>query len=183
MGSSREDIVAEARRMAEEIVRPLGLEVVEVVFRRQGRHSLLRIDLDRPGLPGVRLEECERVSRDLEILLDRAELVSGSYDLQVSSPGIERPIRSDDDYRRNAGRRVVVDTSEPIDGRERFRGFLEGLDGDSVAIHEEAGDVRIPRRLVTSAKQDADADLHAAGRGTGAGDRWERHGILRKPTS
>ncbi len=172
MGSTVERVVAEARRMAEGAACAHGLEVVDVVYRPQGRHTLLRIDVDRPGAAGVDIADCERMSRDLEALLEEADLVPGSYDLQVSSPGVERPIRSDDDYRRNAGRRVVVETTEPWGGRVRFRGVLAGLAGGTVRVVEESGEeIGIPRERVSIAKQDAEADLRTSRRAPAGPER------------
>ncbi len=172
MGSTVERVVTEARRMAEEVARPLGLEVVEVVYRPQGKHTLLRIDVDRPGAAGASLADCERVSRDLEPRLDEADLVRGAYDLQVSSPGVERPLRSDDDFRRNAGRRVVVETTEPVAGRSRFRGVLAWRGDGAVRVVEEDGEeIAIPRERVSRAKQDAEADLRVSRRGPAGPER------------
>jgi len=172
MGSKADEIADVIRRMAEEVARPLGLEVVDLVFRSQGKHSLLRIDVDREGPLGAGLADCERVSRDLEVLLDRSDPIGGPYDLQVSSPGIERPITTDDDFRRNAGRRVVIETREPHAGRSTFRGVLAGASEGAVRVIEEGDEeVRIFRDLISVAKQDVDADLHAQ---RGRGGRRER---------
>lgn len=162
MGSTVDEIRARVRRMADDVAGPLGLEVVDVLFRRQGKHSLLRIDVDRPGPAGAGLADCERVSRGLEILLDREDPIGDAYDLQVSSPGIERPILSDDDFRRNAGRPVVIDTTEPVGGLRCLRGVLGGLAEDTVRLTVGDGEeVRIPRDRIALAKQDVEADLHA----------------------
>ncbi len=161
--------------MAAEVASRLSLEVVDVIFRRQGKYTLLRIDIDRAGAPGVGLEDCERVSRELEERLDRTELFTDRYDLQVSSPGLERPIRTSDDIRRNAGRRIVVETSQTIDGTTRLRGVLLGSRAGTLVLRVDgaAEEVVVPLTAVTSAHQDADADLRTAG---GGGKRARRHG-------
>ncbi len=133
----------------------LGLEVVEISYRRHGRRWLLRVDIDRPGPAGASLEDCERASRTIGTLLDEADPVPHSYVLEVSSPGLDRPIETDDDLRRNRGRRVVLETDSPVHGRQRFVGILlEG--GPGVVRLEETpeGVVEIPRERVRRMRQE-----------------------------
>lgn len=149
------DVRSQVVRLAEDLVRPLGLELVDLVYRKQGRRWLLRLDIDRPGPGGVRLEDCETVSRDLGASLDEQDLLKESYVLEVSSPGLDRPIRTDDDVRRNTGRRVVVETDEPVDGRRRFSGVLLGRAADALRLREDKGDeVLIPRPRILKAHQE-----------------------------
>lgn len=156
--SNREDRGTEVDRLAREAAGPLGLEIVEIVVRRQGRHSLVRVDIDRPGVPGVGIDDCERMSRALEARLDETAIMGESpYDLQVSSPGLDRPIRSGDDVRRNLGRRVVVETREPIAGRRGFVGTLAGGDERSLVVRTDDGlDVEIPAASIEKAHQEID---------------------------
>jgi ribosome maturation factor RimP len=144
----------EIRKLASPVVSDLGLEIVDAVFRRHGQRWHLRIDIDRPGSDGVRLEDCERVSGALEAALDESGVVDDSYVMEVSSPGLDRPIRTDDDIRRNTGRSVVVETREPIDGRRSFQGVLLGADGDALRLREARGETRVPRSLIVKAHQE-----------------------------
>jgi ribosome maturation factor RimP len=179
VGGSPDKIAEEARRVAERITATLGLEVVEVVFRRQGKNSLLRVDVDRPGLPGVSLEDCERASREIERELDAATLIESAYDLQISSPGVDRPIATDDDVRRNTGRPVAVETTSEIRGATSLRGILRGLDHDALKLEISPGDeVAIPRSSVAVARQDVEADLHAPPRGPRPRGKRDRRGIV-----
>lgn len=156
MGASDDRIRGEVRRLAESLTPTLGVEVVDVVFHRAGRFTLLRVDIDRPGPAGVTLEDCQRMTEALGPALDEAEILESRYNLEISSPGIDRPIRTDDDVRRNAGRRVVVDTVEPVLGRRRLEGELLGLDDGDLRLRLPGGeDVRIPREKVTLARQEA----------------------------
>jgi ribosome maturation factor RimP len=156
VGASDDRIRGEVRRLAESLAPALGVEVVEVVFHRAGRFTLLRIDIDRPGPAGVTLEDCQRLTEALAPALDETSLLESRYNLEISSPGLDRPIRSDDDVRRNAGRRIVVDTSEPVAGRRRLQGDLLGLEEGSLSLRLDGGEVvRIPREKVTLARQDA----------------------------
>jgi ribosome maturation factor RimP len=184
VAGSAERIAEDVRRIAAGVAKHLSLEVVDVVFRRQGRHSLLRIDIDRAGVPGVSLEDCERASREIEREVDAAGLIQDSYDLQVSSPGIDRPIATDDDIRRNAGRRVVVETSESLEGVRVFRGVLRGSEGDGLRITDESDrEVLVPRRFVMLARQDVEADLHVAEKERRPRKKRERRGIFGESSS
>jgi ribosome maturation factor RimP len=133
----------------------LGVEIVEFVFHSQGRHSLLRIDIDRPGLPGVGLADCETFSRTLGEQIEELSFFDAPYELQVSSPGIDRPIRSDADLRRNAGRPVWLEIRDD-DGRVReLRGTL-GVSHESEAVTITGGRevIRILRDRIVFMKQD-----------------------------
>lgn len=116
------------RRLWEEVepeLRAQGYELVEIELDRQGRQSILRLYMDREG--GVTLDDCVAVSRVLSPLLDVKNLVEGSYTLEVSSPGIDRPVRKPEDFVRFAGSRVKLRTHEPVNGRKQFSGVLAGF--------------------------------------------------------
>ncbi len=184
MARSADGIADEARRLAEGVVAPLGLEVVDVVFRRQGKYTLLRIDIDRAGLPGASLEDCERASRAIEAEIDASAMIEDTYELQVSSPGVDRPIVTDDDIRRNAGRAVRLVTAEKVHGTLELRGTLLGLSGDGLRIASASGEeIVVPRSLVTSARQDVEADLHAPAGSPRSRGKRDRRGIVGGPSS
>jgi len=150
-------VAAEVRRMADEAAVRLGLEVVEVVFHRSGRFAQLRIDLDRPGTPGVGLDDCQRFSEELDPALEAHPELDFPYTLEVSSPGLARPIRTADDVRRNLGRRVAVEISGKVAGQSSFRGPLRGLrHGALVVEDDDAGEVLLPQDRITSAHQEID---------------------------
>ena len=150
----RVGIEDEIREIALPVVRDLGLEIVDAVFRRSGQRWHLRIDIDRPGPDGVRLDDCARVSGALDTALEESGVVDNAYVLEISSPGLDRPIRSDDDIRRNTGRSVVVETREPIDGRRSFQGVLLGADRDFLRLREAEGETQVPRSWIVKAHQE-----------------------------
>jgi ribosome maturation factor RimP len=116
---------------------------------------VVRLDIDRPGADGVHLEDCQRISRTLGRRLDDHEPISGQYVLEVSSPGADRPIRSDDDFRRNTGRRVMVETADAEGRRRSYRGTLLGYsDGELRLSGEEPDGLRIRLESVVSARQE-----------------------------
>jgi len=135
-----------------------GLELVDLTLRGSSRRRTLRVDIDRPGPRGVDLEDCRRVSELLGAAIDTAEgLIEGSYVLEVSSPGVDRPIRSADDIRRNTGRRVVVTVREPANGRRSFRGLLAGERNGAMILEDEGrNEIEIPLENVETARQDVE---------------------------
>ena len=155
MSSARDALVAKIEELAGQAATRCGVEVVEVIYRKQGPHSVLRIDIDRPGLPGVGLAECEAMSRALEPDLDALAGLREETELQVSSPGLDRPIRTSDDIRRNTGRRIVVESAEPIAGQREFRGVLAGeRHGGLVVTLDDGTEAEIPLAEVRRAHQD-----------------------------
>jgi ribosome maturation factor RimP len=152
---ARERLVEEIRRVAAGIAASHGVEIVDLIFRLQGKHSVVRVDIDRPGIPGVGIADCEAVSRDLETALDATDGLPEAYDLQVSSPGLDRPIRTDDDFRRNTGRRVVVETGDSVVGARHIVGTLESATASVIRLRLDDGeDIEIQRQSIVFARQD-----------------------------
>jgi ribosome maturation factor RimP len=142
-----------------------GLEIFDVQFRREGQGMVLRVQIDRPG-PGataeecVSVEDCAHVSRDLSAVLDVEDTIPVAYTLEVSSPGLDRPLRGPADYSRFAGRRAKLVLREAVDGQMFFKGRLDGLGADGGSGNEESvvvivGDDgrshRVPVGLITRA--------------------------------
>ena len=152
---SRQQVEAELTQLAESILAEAGLELVELAIKGSGNQQVLRLSIDRAGSLGAGLEDCQRISRELSSALDEAEPISTSYVLEVSSPGIDRPIRTADDIRRNTGRRVVV-TAKDATGHERlYRGTLLGSQTEQLRLAGEVEEeIRIPLEAVVSARQD-----------------------------
>src|SRR5438094_3694155 len=123
------DVVEQVRSMAARVAAGYGLEIFDVQFRREGSGMVLRVRLDRPGSAAtagdsVSVEDCAHVSRDLSAIFDVEDIVPGAYTLEVSSPGLDRPLRRVEDYRRFAGRRAKIVMREPVDGQGFFKGRL-----------------------------------------------------------
>jgi len=155
MNDEKKQILADVEHIAREVATTLGLEIVEFVFHSRGRHSLLRIDIDRSGMPGVGLADCESFSRTLGDRIEDLTFFDAPYDLQVSSPGIDRPIRTDDDLRRNAGRPVWMEFRDENGKLRELRGTLSGPHGlDAVTITAEHGELRVARDRIVLMKQD-----------------------------
>jgi ribosome maturation factor RimP len=146
------------REIAERIANPYGLLIAEVTMQREGRQNVLRVILDRPGTgataeESVSIVDCERVSQDLGTILDVEDLLPERYTLEVSSPGLDRPLRDAEDYRRFAGRLAKIVTHEPVNRQTAFAGRLRGLEGDEVLFESEGGKmVRLPLSLIRRAR-------------------------------
>src|SRR3954462_4448080 len=139
-----ETVVEKVREIAGRVAADRGLEIFDVQFRREAPGMVLRIQLDRPGPAAtaedsVSVEDCARVSRDLSAILDVEDIVPIAYTLEVSSPGLDRPLRHADDYRRFTGRRAKPVMRERVDGQGFFRGTLGGIDCNDVLITAEDG--------------------------------------------
>jgi ribosome maturation factor RimP len=126
-----------------------GLEIFDVQLRRESIGMVLRVVIDRPdrGMPekledAVGIEECQRVSQDLSALLDVEEddldeaALRQNYTLEVSSPGLDRPLRHEADYRRFVGRLAKLVTTEPLNGQSAFAGRLVGVENGEVVLEE-----------------------------------------------
>ena len=143
-------------RLAADVIEGLDLELVELTLRGSSKKRVLRLDIDRVGPGGLRLEDCQLASGHLGKVLEEEDMIQGAYVLEVSSPGIDRPIRTDDDIRRNTGRRIRVDTTEPVDGREQFVGVLLGGEANWLELRADDDTVlRIPRDRIHVACQEA----------------------------
>lgn len=151
------------REAAVRVAGSYGLDVFDVELRREGRQQVLRVVLDRPGPnataeDSVSLEDCARVSEELSAILDVEDIVPADrYTLEVSSPGLDRPLRSAEDYRRFAGRRAKIVMAEPVQRQTAFAGRVLGLDADEVLFESEGGkQVRLPLRLISRARLDVE---------------------------
>jgi ribosome maturation factor RimP len=150
-------VVEQVRAVASRVAESYGLEIFDVQFRREAPGMILRVQIDRPG-PAARAEEsvsvedCARVSRDMSAILDVEDVVPIAYTLEVSSPGLDRPLRRPDDYSRFTGRRAKIVMRERIDGQGFFKGRLGGLEGGEVLIDGDDGRMhRVPLHLITRA--------------------------------
>ena len=128
--------------LLEPAVAALGYELTDL-DAHLGRRGLLRVFIDRPD-GGVTLADCERVSDQLGAFLDIEDPLPGSYVLEVSSPGLDRPLRGEADYRRFIGRLAKIVTVEPVDGQSHFAGRLSGVEGGVVLLAEGRRMHRVP---------------------------------------
>jgi ribosome maturation factor RimP len=151
------DLIERVRAIADRVAGSYELEIFDVQFRRESSGMVLRVRLDRPGpsaVPedSVSVDDCARVSRDLSAMLDVEDIVPTAYTLEVSSPGLDRPLRHLKDYRRFEGRRAKLVMREAVDGQTFFKGVLRGVEDTDVLIEGDDGRRhRVPYGIVTRA--------------------------------
>tara|TARA_B100001540_G_C15752816_1_gene617822 strand:+ start:33 stop:548 length:516 start_codon:yes stop_codon:yes gene_type:complete len=134
------------KELIEPTVEALGFELVRVAFLTSGgarQTMVLQIMAERPD-GTMHVDDCARLSRELSVLLDVEDPIPSEYLLEVSSPGVDRPLVRLKDFERFAGYEVKIETAAPVDGRRRFKGLLKGVDGQEVIIDvEDGGECRI----------------------------------------
>ena len=129
--TERQTLRRTLREMAEPLVEELGCTLIAIQLTGDRTGPIVRLFLDRPG--GVRVADCTRVSRQLSLELDVEDPMVSAYRLEVSSPGMERPVELPEDFARFAGYRAKVRMA-PDWGRRRYKGVLKGLEGDNVLL-------------------------------------------------
>ncbi|QEM67850.1 ribosome maturation factor RimP [Geobacter sp. FeAm09] len=155
MSTVKGDVCGQVTEIALPILESLGMELVDVEFVKVGRDSVLRLFIDKDG--GIGLDDCADVSRELSAVLDVEDIIPGHYSLEVSSPGLDRPLKKPADYERFTGRLVKVRTFEALpddagNKRKTFTGRLEGLvDGNVVIRLTEGQSASIPLEKVAKA--------------------------------
>jgi ribosome maturation factor RimP len=147
------DIPEEMRSLIEPIVTDHGLELVDVE-RRGGRPPwLLRVVVDTcEGDGRVAVDRCAELSREIAVQLDAADAIPVRYQLEVSSPGLDRWLAREKDFTAACGQEMRVETRVPLDGRRRFRGVLESFDGDVARLRVDGREVSIPFAEIARAR-------------------------------
>ena len=133
------------------LIGDLGLELVGIEFSPGRGGSLLRVYVDAAGRP-VTIDDCERASREISALLDVNDPVAGRYTLEVSSPGLDRPLFTPDQFARFVGQAVKVNVNLPLDGRRRFHGTIREVEGDRITIEQDGEPVTIVHANVAKAR-------------------------------
>lgn len=129
----------------EEILQPImeknGFELWDVEYVKEGSNWYLRAYIDKPG--GINVEDCEKVSRELSDILDEKDFIPDSYILEVSSPGLGRPLKKEKDFKRSIGEEVEIRTYRMIDKQKEFTGILTKYDENTVTIEVEEGQEKV----------------------------------------
>ena len=140
MSAKTEMIESRAEALIQPVIEENQLELVDVEYVKEAGEWYLRAYIDKPG--GVTVDDCEKVSRAFEARLDEADLIADAYILEVSSPGLDRPLKKEKDYRRAMGKEIELHTYKPVDGEKQFFGTLQEFDADSVTIRTEEEQTR-----------------------------------------
>ncbi|HET6726048.1 MAG TPA: ribosome maturation factor RimP [Gammaproteobacteria bacterium] len=136
--------------LLEPTIERLGYSVVDIEYHPRGRRSTLRIFIDSAS--GITLDDCSRVSHQVSGVLDVEDPVPGAYELEVSSPGLDRPLRTAADFERFAGSEVTLKMHAPVNGRRRFRGKLVGLEDGQIVLDVADERFRFARASVDKVK-------------------------------
>ncbi len=138
--------------LLEPVVTALGYELLDVEYASAGRHSVLRVYLDRGDDQGIGLDDCERVSRAIGAVLDAEDPIGHEYRLEVSSPGFDRPLRKPEHFARFAGSEARLELTVPLDGRRRFRGRLGAIVDGTVTIEVDGREWKLPLAGISKAR-------------------------------
>jgi ribosome maturation factor RimP len=198
--------IDELWRLLEPPIQGAGLELVELQWNREIEGWVLRVFIDRPEGPklpdsaeaesadddasvfgpmSVSHEDCERVSHDLSATLDVADCIHHTYRLEVSSPGIDRPLRRERDFARFKGQQAKIRTMDPVEGRRNFSGVLAGVKDGQVQIDCESRSYQLPLALIVRANlvPDWDAEFHRSSGAVPAAPKGRKNGPHTTPRS
>jgi ribosome maturation factor RimP len=142
-------VAGRVQALLEPAVKALGYELLGIEYMPQGRHSLLRMYIDAED--GIGLEDCEKVSHQVSGILDVEEAIHGQYTLEVSSPGLDRPLFTLDHFRQYLGQTVKLRLSSPVEGRRKFNGVISAVEDDAVVVTVENEPVTLPWNLIEKA--------------------------------
>jgi len=143
-----QEIIEHVRELADPILTAEGFELVEIEFRREARGWVLRLYVDKEG--GITVDNCAWVSQEIGRSLDVEEVISSPYTLEVSSPGLTRPLKQEKDFMKYRDRWVKLTTNEPIGNQRHFKGRLRGIERNEIRIEVNGEMIQIP--LATIAK-------------------------------
>lgn len=131
------------------VIESLGYQCWGVEFISQGRHSLLRVYIDHAN--GILIEDCEAVSRQVSAVLDVEDPISSEYTLEVSSPGMDRPLFTLEQFAKHVGEQVKIKLRSPFDGRRNFQGLLRGVEEQDVVVLVDDHEFLLPIDLIDKA--------------------------------
>lgn len=135
--------------MFEPVATALGCELWGVEYMAQGRRALLRVYIEKEG--GIGVDDCEKVSRQVSSVLDVEDPIQSEYTLEVSSPGMDRPLFKLEQFESNVGETVAVRLRLPFEGRRKFTGLLKGIENDEIVLEVDNEEYVLPYELVDKA--------------------------------
>jgi len=161
----RTDAVSRVEQIIAPTLDDMGYALVRVQLSGGRQHSRLQIMAERADQQGMTVDDCADISRAVSALLDVEDPISGAYDLEVSSPGIDRPLTRPQDFARFAGELAKVELREAVDGQRRYRGLLKGVEDGAAVLETETGLVRLPIAAIEKAKLALPDEFKPAARG------------------
>lgn len=137
--------------MAEPLVLENDMELIDVEYVKEGAEWYLRLFLDKEGDEGIDLDDCELISRKFSDILEEKDPITQAYRLEVSSPGIERPLKRTKDFQRFQGEKVQVKTFSEVEGKKQFIGILQETTEETVTLDVDGTTIAIPRKQIGKA--------------------------------
>ncbi len=173
LARTSEGKAAEVEEIITPAVKAMGYDIVRILLTGS-RRLKLQIMAERHDGIGMNVEDCANISRAVGAILDVEETISEPFELEVSSPGIDRPLTRLTDFERFAGFEVKLETAVPVEGRRRWKGRLLGLDGERIRLETETGEIVLPAAGLVKAKLLLTDELIAA---AATGRRAPKEGI------
>ena len=154
MSVSEQNIISNIKELLEPLLFENNLELFDIEYKGLGRKGVLRVFIDKES--GVTIDDCAKISRELGNLLDVHDVIPGSYNLEISSPGLTRPLRKRDDYIRFKGKKVKIKTLEDIQDKKVFTGKLLDFIDDTVSVETDGTRYLIPYNKIEKANLELD---------------------------
>lgn len=149
--TSSKGILSKLNEISTKVAEERGYEIVEVAYKKATPHSLVSVFIYKED--GISLDNCDTMSRAIEEELDKEDIIEESYYLEVSSPGLDRPIKTQDDLRRNKGKLVEAKLFAPLDGNKLYEGVLASYTKDTVILDNEGKEVELPLKSISKMSQ------------------------------
>lgn len=149
--ASSKGILSKLNEISTKVAEGRGYEIVEVAYKKATPHSLVSVFIYKED--GISLDDCDTMSRAIEEELDKEDIIEESYYLEVSSPGLDRPIKTQDDLRRNKGKLVEAKLFAPLDGNKLYEGVLASYTKDTVILDNEGKEIELPLKSISKMSQ------------------------------
>ena len=144
-----DQLLEEVRQTVEPILQFEGMQLVDLEYQREAQGWVLRVYIDREG--GINIDDCAQISTELGTNLEVRDLIPNKYILEVSSPGLTRPLKKPEDFEKYRQRPVKIKTFAPVEGRRNFKGTLLGMEGDLVQVEVDGRSYGIPLKSIAKA--------------------------------
>lgn len=132
------------------MVRSQSLELVDVEYKKEGKNWYLRVYLDKEQ--GITVKDCQSLSHQIEDLIEVEAIVSNPFILEVSSPGLNRPLKTERDFLRNKNRQIIVTTFSPVNNKKNFHGMIKDFKDQTLYLDEDGNPLEIPLEKIAKAK-------------------------------
>ncbi len=144
------DIIERVKEFIAGYLEEHGIELVDISYRAESHGMVLRLLADKPE--GIMLSECEALNKFLSEKMDEANFIEERYTIEVSSPGLDRPLKANSDFKRVMGRDIEVDTHEPVDGKRHLEGILVGMDKEAIIVERDGISAVVPKDKIAVAR-------------------------------